>query len=119
MPAEAGAYKEWMQLNPWVLRAEGLERPLNAFEFGRILLHMTQRRGAYGFDVEENDQEAGKIKEAIDHTRQQMKQRGVGTFGELMATLYEERTTVTHSGKEIHLPIRNRTSAAKEQAAFF
>lgn len=114
MPAEADAYKEWIQLNPWVLRAEGLQRPLKVFEFGRILLHMTQRRGAYGFGVEESDQEAGKIKEAIDHTRQQMKQRGVGTFGELMATLYEERTTVTGNGKKIHLPIRNRTSAAKE-----
>jgi len=115
MPADEIAYKEWIQLNPWILRAEGLHRALSTSEFGRILLHLAQRRGAYGFDVEEDDQDAGKVKEAIDHTRQMMRQRDVGTFGELMATLYCERgKAVGYKGKQARLPIRNRTNAAGE-----
>ncbi|MBP7050810.1 MAG: type II CRISPR RNA-guided endonuclease Cas9 [Phycisphaerae bacterium] len=115
MPTDENAYQQWVQLNPWMLRAEGLCRPLSASEFGRILLHMAQRRGAYGFDVEEDDQDAGKIKEAIDHTRQTMREQDARTFGELMAIIYRERRkAVGHKGREAHLPIRNRTNAAKE-----
>jgi len=115
IPADEITSREWFQLNPWLLRAEGLHRPLSAFEFGRILLHMAQRRGAYGVDVEEDDQDAGKMKEAIDHTRQTMRERNVRTFGELMATLYRERrNAVGQKGMEARLPIRNRTNAAKE-----
>lgn len=115
MPTDRYAHEEWLQLNPWILRAEGLQRPLSAFEFGRILLHIAQRRGAYGFDVEEDDQDVGKIKKAVDHTRQMMRQRDVHTYGELMATLYRQRRIpVGHKGRNAHLPIRNRTNAAKE-----
>lgn len=115
MPTEAAADKEWIRMNPWVLRAEGLHRPLSASEFARVLLHMAQRRGAYGLDAEEADQDAGKIKEAIDHTRQQMNDRGARTFGELMATIYQERrNAVGHKEKEIGLPIRNRRNGVGE-----
>lgn len=115
MPTEAVAYREWIRMNPWVLRAEGLHRPLSASEFARVLLHMAQRRGAYGLDVEEDDHEAGEIKKAIDHTRQTMRERNARTFGELMATLYRDRkNAVGHKGRDAHLPIRNRTNAAKE-----
>jgi len=115
MPTEAPAYEEWIQMNPWQLRADGLRQSLSALEFGRILLHMARRRGAYGLDADETDQDGGKIKEAIDHTRQQMNDRGSRTFGELMATIYQERRhAVGHKEKEVGLAIRNRKNAAGE-----
>lgn len=31
--------------NPYLLRAKALDNPLTAFELGRVLLHLVQRRG--------------------------------------------------------------------------
>jgi len=123
--------KKWMELNPWILRREGLKRELSPYEFGRVLLHLTQRRGAWWFDevseediqkdVEENveetaqeekDKEAKKIKGAINNTKEEMKKYNARTFGELMAMKFEEqRIGVGEKGKKIGMPIRNRTKA--------
>ena len=65
MPTDPDARKQWLELNPWLLRAKGLERELTLLEFGRVLLHMAQRRGAYGFDVEEEEEDTGKIKKHL------------------------------------------------------
>lgn len=35
----------WFALNPYALRAKGLHQKLSKHEFGRVLYHMTQRRG--------------------------------------------------------------------------
>jgi len=115
MPTDPDARKQWLELNPWLLRAEGLERELTVFEFGRVLLHMAQRRGAYGFDVEEEEEDAGKIKEAMDHTRAEMSRYNARTFGEFMTRIYQERRReVGRRKRQIRMPIRNRTTAAKE-----
>jgi len=126
--------KKWMELNPWILRREGLKRELSPYEFGRVLLHLTQRRGAWWFDevseediqkdVEENveetaqeekDKEAKKIKGAINNTKKKKKKYNARTFGELMAMKFEEqRIGVGEKGKKIGMPIRNRTKASSE-----
>ncbi len=128
-----------MKLNPWSLRKKGLDGELTPREFGRVLLHLVQRRGAYGFNeepeqpentekeeqensknTETKDKEAKKIKGAIDHAKEEMKNRNARTFGELMAVLYEERKTPLQkkdaNGNVIKVgqAIRNRTNAAKE-----
>ncbi|MCG9894257.1 MAG: hypothetical protein MH204_02120, partial [Fimbriimonadaceae bacterium] len=41
-PAEQAA---WLNLNPYALRKEALERTLSPFELGRVFLHLAQRRG--------------------------------------------------------------------------
>jgi len=125
--------KKWMGLNPWILRRDGLNRKLSPYEFGRILLHLAQRRGAWWFDdapeetakdVEENeeekaaeakDKEAKKIKGAIEQTKKEIGKSGARTFGELMAIKFEEqRKIVGRENKQIGLPIRNRTTASGE-----
>ena len=116
MPSEH-EQNQWLSLNPWKLRKEGLDRQLTPYEFGRVLLHIAQRRGAFGKDAESNDNnsEEGKIKEAIDHTHQEMQKAGSRTFGEFIADLYELRKIqVGRKDKTIYQPIRNRTNAAKE-----
>ncbi len=113
MPRDEEAEKKWLEeLNPWILRKEGLDRALNTYEFGRVLLHLAQRRGAYGFDVGEEDEDKGKIKEAISDTRKAMANTEAQTFGQLMAIKFEERVkTVGKKGKTIRQPIRNRKKA--------
>jgi len=44
--------REWESNNPWQLRKRGLDYELTPHEFGRVLLHMAQRRGAAGIIVE-------------------------------------------------------------------
>ncbi|MBN1972754.1 MAG: type II CRISPR RNA-guided endonuclease Cas9 [Sedimentisphaerales bacterium] len=116
MPNDARTERNWLEENnPWLLRRKGLTRELKPNEFGRILLHLAQRRGAYGFSVDEEDEDAGKIKDAISHTLKAMKEAKAKTFGELMAIKYEERRKIVGSkGKEIRRPIRNRTKATGE-----
>ena len=72
-PRRKGEDFDLEKWNPWRLRREGLERELCPYEFGRILVHLNQHRGALGFDVEVGDE--GKIKESIDHVRIELLRR--------------------------------------------
>lgn len=45
MPADPAERKTLAALDPWRLRAEGLDRLLAPHEFGRTLFHLNQRRG--------------------------------------------------------------------------
>ena len=96
---------------PWHLRRLGLSEPLAPYEFGRVLLHLAQRRGARGVDWgDEEDQEAGRVKQAISETHQEMVRRNANTFGELMAAVYDQRRQAVpgKSEKYFHGAIRNR-----------
>lgn len=59
-----------LSLNPYRLRAEGLERELTPYEFGRALFHLQQRRGFKSNRKTDKvsadaDKDPGKIKSAI------------------------------------------------------
>lgn len=57
LPRDAQAFKELLQdSDPWQLRADALTRALSAHEFGRVLLHLAQRRGALGLEEEEEEE---------------------------------------------------------------
>ncbi|QDU01704.1 CRISPR-associated endonuclease Cas9 2 [Gimesia chilikensis] len=87
-PENVETAKSW---DPWKLRVVGLSRELTPFEFGRILIHLNQRRGALGVDADPDDQESGLVKAAISHTEGEMEKRGCRTVGELMYQLREDR----------------------------
>lgn len=88
--------------DPWELRRKGLSERLSPMEFGRVLLHLAQRRGALGLkiaeveakdddDVEEAAAEDGKIKAAIGEVRAKMLACKARTFGEFMAMQRDQR----------------------------
>ena len=88
--------------DPWGLRQKGLDERLAPHEFGRVLLHLAQRRGALGLklaDPEEGDEandsaaEDGKVRAAIREVRAKMLERKARTFGEFIAKVREERVT--------------------------
>ena len=78
-------------LNPWEIRARALDTPLTPYEFGRMLIHLAQRRGALGLTLSEEDQEDGKVKAAVENAKRLLKGQ---TYGQLMAKLYQERKTL-------------------------
>ncbi|MFU8860345.1 MAG: type II CRISPR RNA-guided endonuclease Cas9, partial [Cyclonatronaceae bacterium] len=42
---DSSEIQHWLALNPYELRAKGLDEKLSLFEFGRVLYHLIQRRG--------------------------------------------------------------------------
>jgi CRISPR-associated endonuclease Csn1 len=109
LPAVGSEWPELMATDVWQLRKEGLDRVLSPYEFGRIILHLCQRRGALGIKLTNTSKEKeegesapkakgvseedpdGAVKEAIDATRKAMLQQGARTFGEYLANLGKER----------------------------
>ncbi|MBK8270484.1 MAG: hypothetical protein IPK83_20185 [Planctomycetes bacterium] len=102
LPADEETFRKLLEgSDPWALRREGLSRSLHPHEFGRVLLHLAQRRGALGIREPEDDEELksddGKVKKAIGETRAAMlaESERVGqkieTFGQLIANLRDER----------------------------
>ncbi len=109
-PTKKEEKEEPERWDPWRLRREGLERELSPYEFGRVLVHLNQRRGAFGVEVDSEDPEEGKVKKAIEHTDSQLAGR---TFGEFIADLIEERRKPL-PGLEGHFyreAVRNRRGA--------
>ena len=122
MPAERDKLRKWEAVNPWLLRRQAVhqelrrDRDFRAEEkFGRILLHLAQRRGAWWFDEESEEDDDRRKEEAqeekpgtLEYTKAMMSQKGARTFGELIAIEYEKRTTTTKNGKVRHTGVRNR-----------
>ena len=113
LPQDPHKLSELFRLNPWTLRCEALCQPLTPHEFGRILVHLNQRRGAFGIEVDSTDEEAGKVKDAINHTQNQLHGR---TFGQMMAEKMKERRRRAENDRagtketEVYYcePVRNR-----------
>lgn len=103
LPADAAAFKRLLEeSDPWELRRRGLDHALAPHEFGRVLLHLAQRRGALGLSISDPTEteeaaldagatEDGKVKEAIGAVRAKMLERKVRTFGEFIAMVRAER----------------------------
>ena len=99
LPESAEEFKTLLeQTDPWALRREGLDKPLTPHQFGRVLLHLAQRRGALGLkiaDVEEGEEadpgNDGKVKAAIGAVRERMLKAKARAFGEFIAMERDKR----------------------------
>ena len=107
LPKDEATFKSLLETtDPWELRRKGLNEALSPHEFGRILLHLAQRRGALGLkiaELDENEEEStdaaedGKVKAAIGEVRAKMLDRGARSFGEFIAMVRDERVTPIES----------------------
>lgn len=100
--------------NPWHLRRAGLSRVLSPHEFGRVLVHLNQRRGAVGIETDPEDPEEGKVKEGIDRLAKRMAERNAETVGQLIADLMDERRCEADGKGPWQKPVRNRQYRMKE-----
>ncbi|GAO21598.1 type II CRISPR RNA-guided endonuclease Cas9 [Alicycliphilus denitrificans] len=110
-PADAGKRKALEQLNPYALRAKGLQEALLPGEFARALFHINQRRGfKSNRKTDKKDNDSGALKKAIGQLRQQMAEQGSRTVGEYLWTRlqqgqgvrarYREKPYTTEEGKK-------------------
>lgn len=88
-PADSAERKALELLNPYELRARGLDSPLSPEEFARALFHINQRRGfKSNRKTDKKDNDSSAMKNAINALRQQLDPTGQGdkprTVGELL-----------------------------------
>ena len=88
-PTDPAERKALEQLNPYELRAKGLDSPLSQAEFARALFHINQRRGfKSNRKTDKKDNDSGALKKAISALRQQLDPSGADgkarTVGELL-----------------------------------
>ena len=85
MPKDPAEAKELEALDPYELRATGLDRPLSLHQLGRALFHLNQRRGfKSNRKTDRGDNEPGKIKDATARLDQAMMANGARTYGEFL-----------------------------------
>lgn len=81
--SEEAQRKELVTLNPYTLRAKGLDVELTAAEFGRTLFHINQRRGfKSNRKTDKKDNDGGALKTAISKLRESLKTENCRTVGE-------------------------------------
>lgn len=91
LPQDPDELRRLFDVDPWALRRKALREPLTAYEFGRVLVHLAQRRGAVGIVTDPENPDEGRVKDAMDRLKNLMQERGAGTVGQLLADLIEQR----------------------------
>jgi CRISPR-associated endonuclease Csn1 len=87
MPADEPARKALEELDPYQLRARGLDEALPPHHFGRAIFHLNQRRGfKSNRKTDKGDKDKGKIAQASKRLDELMKERKWRTFGEFLWT---------------------------------
>ncbi|MEM9969112.1 MAG: type II CRISPR RNA-guided endonuclease Cas9 [Pseudomonadota bacterium] len=120
MPSDPAEAKELEQLDPYALRAGGLDESLPLNHFGRALFHLNQRRGfKSNRKTDRGDNESGKIKDATARLDQAMMAKGARTYGEF---LHMRRATAPDPKQIPHvrtrLSIARRDNAEREEAGY-
>lgn len=109
-PADTKGRKVFETLNPYRLRAEGLDRALTPGEFGRALFHINQRRGfKSNRRTDKKDNDSGALKSAINKLRSALIADNCRTVGEWLnkrdlarqtvRARYREQRVQTEDGK--------------------
>ena len=94
-PADEGARKQLELLDPYAVRAEGLDKALAPAAFARALFHINQRRGfKSNRRTDKKDNDSGALKVAISQLRTALHAEGMRTVGEWLHKRILEGKTV-------------------------
>lgn len=120
MPADPGEAKALELLDPYQLRAEGLDRELPLTHFGRALFHLNQRRGfKSNRKTDRGDNESSKIKDATARLDLEMMRKNARTYGEF---LHMRRASAADPKRvptvRTRLSVATRDNAEKEEAGY-
>jgi CRISPR-associated endonuclease Csn1 len=122
MPEDKAARKQLEAVDPYELRARGLDGPLPLHHFGRAIFHLNQRRGFKSNRKTDKPAEPDKAKEvtgmkdAIGILDKKIEEAGCRTLGEYFYKTAREGRTVRGSkdgSVEPMLTVRARPHAAK------
>jgi CRISPR-associated endonuclease Csn1 len=104
-PTEDAKRKLLETINPYTLRAKGLDGALTPEEFARALFHINQRRGfKSNRKTDKKDNDSGALKTAINKLRQAIRAEGCRTVGEWLARRDAKGETVRARYRETRVP---------------
>jgi len=106
MPQDEAARKQLEKLDPYELRARGLDERLSLFELGRALFHLHQRRGFRSNRKTDKADDSGPVKAGVKKLRDAIAAAGARTYGEFLYWRHRERR-----------PVRARNVSAKPTKA--
>ena len=120
MPKDPTEAKTLELLDPYALRAQGLDQELPLTHLGRALFHLNQRRGfKSNRKTDRGDNESGKIKDATARLDLAMMARGARTYGEF---LYMRRSSASDPRQvqtvRTRLSVARRDHSEKEEAGY-
>ncbi len=91
-PDEVEARHALSSLDPYSLRAKGLDEVLAPAEFGRAVFHLNQRRGfKSNRKTDKADNDSGALKGAIKALKGTLAEEGLRTVGEWLAKRHTKR----------------------------
>ncbi|MGE5453018.1 MAG: type II CRISPR RNA-guided endonuclease Cas9 [Acidobacteriota bacterium] len=94
-PQDPVARKALEELNPYELRAQGLDEALAPEEFARALFHLNQRRGFQSNrKTDKKDNDSGALRSAIKRLRDALTEGQARTVGELLFKRMQSGQTV-------------------------
>ena len=94
-PSQEAARKKLDSLDPYQLRAKGLDHQLSPAEFARAVFHLNQRRGfKSNRKSDKKDNDSGALKIAIKKLRESLDAENLRTVGEWLAKRHEARRPV-------------------------
>lgn len=91
MPKDKAERKQLEPLDPYFLRAKGLDDKLSLYELGRAIFHLNQRRGFKSnrkLDAEDND--TGIMKTAINELKEELQKSNYRSLGEYLYNLNKD-----------------------------
>lgn len=104
-PQDPGERKKLEALNPYALRAKGLDEVLAPGEFARALFHLSQRRGfRSNRRTDKKDNDSGALKAAIRRLRESLVDSGCRTVGEWLNKRHQDGQTVRARLRQIKVP---------------
>lgn len=108
MPRAQEERKRLERLDPYRIRAEGLEKKLSLYELGRALFHINQRRGFKSNRKTDKSNEDGKIVSGIQRLRERLAAANARTLGEYLYTCKQKgnptRVRSEGSGTQLSYP---------------
>ena len=107
-PADSEERRALTDLNPYELRAKGLDHQLTGEEFARALFHINQRRGFLSNrKTDKADTDSGALKKAISELRQKLMKEECRTLGEWLAKRH-------HQGDSVRARLHGKTQKDKQ-----
>ena len=83
-PEDKFSARKLKSLNPYELRAKGLDKKQDIHHFGRALFHINQKRGFKSNRKSGDIKEKGLISQSIEASKQLMTEHNSRTYGEFL-----------------------------------
>lgn len=103
-PEDAATRRTMLTVDPYALRAKGLDEPLKPLEFARALFQINQRRGfKSNRRTDKRDNDSGALKIAIGQLRTTLVSEGLRTVGEWLHRRNQAGKTVRARFRQVRV----------------